>query len=78
MAERQRRFSFFRRRNVEAEEKPQERVATSTPLRVAAGIPGTQRCSPRSFAYSEQLRSGLLTREECYNPKCNPRPNGIP
>ena len=43
MAERQRRFSFFRRRNVEAEEKPQERVATSTPLRVAAGIPDIMR-----------------------------------
>ena len=43
MAERERRFSFFRRRNVEAEEKPQERVATSTPLRVAAGIPDIMR-----------------------------------
>ena len=43
MAERERRFSFFRRRNVEAEEQPQERVATSTPLRVAAGIPDIMR-----------------------------------
>lgn len=36
-----RRFPWFRR--VEAEEKPQERMATNTPLRVAAGIPDIMR-----------------------------------
>ena len=36
-----RRFSWFRR--AEAEEKPQARVGTNTPLRVAAGIPDIMR-----------------------------------
>tara|TARA_R100000700_G_scaffold17242_1_gene23768 strand:+ start:4268 stop:5665 length:1398 start_codon:yes stop_codon:yes gene_type:complete len=36
-----RRFSWFRR--AEAEEKPQTRVGTNTPLRVAAGIPDIMR-----------------------------------
>jgi len=36
-----RRFPWFRR--VKAEEKPQERITTNTPLRVAAGIPDIMR-----------------------------------
>ena len=43
MAERERsRFPWFRRQ-VKAEEKPQERIATNTTLRVAAGIPDIMR-----------------------------------